>query len=110
MNQDETKAMMLSFERLKAKENKSAQNKMSLDAMWQKMPQIVQHQISVIKEYQEAFDVIKANNEQLEAENKDLRVLVDGAKTIVEVHQTSSPAGLECKKDWLRNAIEILKQ
>lgn len=66
MNQDEIKTMMRSFDRLQAKPNKSAQNVMQLNDMWHEMPQIVMHQISVIEEYQEAFDRIKAENEKLE--------------------------------------------
>ena len=65
MNQDEIKTMMLSFERLKAKGNKSKENKATLADMWQKMPQVVMHQITVIEEYQEAFDRVKAENEML---------------------------------------------
>ena len=66
MNQDEIKTMMRSFDRLQAKPNKSAQNVIQLNDMWHEMPQIVMHQISVIKEYQEAFDRVKAENEKLE--------------------------------------------
>ena len=73
MNQDEIKTMMRSFERLNSKTLKSAQNKMTLDDMWHKMPQIVQHQITVIKEYQEAY-VQQANKitalEDLASESK----------------------------------------
>ena len=73
MNQDEIKTMMRSFERLNSKTLKSVQNKMTLDDMWHKMPQIVQHQITVIKEYQEAY-VQQANKitalEDLASESK----------------------------------------
>jgi len=73
MNQDEIKTMMRSFERLQAKSNRSAQNTMSLNDMWHKMPQIIMHQITVIEEYQEGFDRLKQESEQLQAELKALK-------------------------------------
>ena len=73
MNQDEIKTMMRSFERLNSKPNKSAQNMMTLDDMWNKMPQIVQHQITAVKEYQEAYDQQAAEIERLKEENKNLK-------------------------------------
>jgi type I site-specific restriction endonuclease len=66
MNQDEIKTMMRSFERLNSKPNKSAQNTMTLDDMWHKMPQIVQHQITAIEEYQEAYQQQAERIERLE--------------------------------------------
>ena len=73
MNQDEVKTMMRSFERLQSKPNKSAQNTMTLDDMWHKMPQIVMHQISVVEEYQEAFDKQAEQIAELQAEIKRLK-------------------------------------
>ena len=44
--------------------------------------------------------------EALEAENEELRVLVDSAKPIVEL----STVGKGWRDDWLKNARNILKQ
>ena len=49
-------------------------------------------------------------NEHLEAENKRLRELVDGARVIVEVFQWSTPAQERWREEWLKKAAKALKE
>ena len=47
---------------------------------------------------------------ELEAENKRLRELVDGATEVVEVFQYYTPAGEAWRTEWLAKAREALKE
>ena len=48
--------------------------------------------------------------EELEAENKRLRELVDGARVIVEVFQWSTPAQERWREEWLKKAAKAMKE
>jgi len=56
-----------------------------------------------------AVTICKQKNE-LEAENRRLRSLVDGVTEVVEIFPCTSPAQMEWKYGWLRNAREALKE
>jgi hypothetical protein len=45
--------------------------------------------------------------EKLQAENKTLKELVDGAMSAIEIFQVGSPAQAVWKAEWLRKAREI---
>jgi len=47
---------------------------------------------------------------ELEAKNKRLRELVDGAKEIVEIANCTSPAQCKWKIEWMQKAREALKK
>jgi hypothetical protein len=47
---------------------------------------------------------------ELEAENERLRSLFDGATEVVEIFPCTSPAEMEWKYEWMRNALEALKE
>ena len=47
---------------------------------------------------------------ELEAENKRLRELVDGARVIVEVFQWSTPAQERWREEWLKKAAKAMKE
>ena len=53
---------------------------------------------------------LRARVGELEAENKRLRSLVDGVTEVVEIFPCTSPAQMEWKYEWLRNALEALKE
>ena len=54
----------------------------------------------------ESAAIASAEISKLQAENEELRVLVDSAKPIVEL----STVGKGWRDDWLKNARNILKQ
>ena len=47
---------------------------------------------------------------ELEAENKRLRELVDGARVIIEVFQWSTPAQERWREEWLKKAAKAMKE
>ena len=55
-------------------------------------------------------DKLKARVKELEAENKRLRELVDGARVIVEVFQWSTPAQERWREEWLKKAAKAMKE
>ena len=52
----------------------------------------------------------RARIKELEAENKRLRELVDGARVIVEVFQWSTPAQERWREEWLKKAAKAMKE
>lgn len=59
---------------------------------------------------QQTVDALTLERDKLEAENKRLRELVDGAKEIVEIANCTSPAQREWKAAWLKKAAKALKE
>jgi chromosome segregation ATPase len=59
---------------------------------------------------QQTVDALTAERDKLEAENKRLRELVDGARVIVEVFQWSTPAQERWREEWLKKAAKALKE
>ena len=57
-----------------------------------------------------ALNMAEDRIKELEAENKRLRELVDGARVIVEVFQWSTPAQERWREEWLNKAREALKE
>jgi hypothetical protein len=55
-------------------------------------------------------DALTAERDKLEAENKRLRELVDGARVIVEVFQWSTPAQERWREEWLKKAAKAMKE
>jgi len=59
---------------------------------------------------QQTVDALTAERDKLEAENKRLRELVDGARVIVEVFQWSTPAQERWREEWLKKAAKVLRE
>ena len=55
-------------------------------------------------------DKLKARVAELEAENKRLRELVDGATEVVEISNFTFPAQREWKAAWLKKAAKAMKE
>ena len=58
----------------------------------------------------EMHDALIAEFNEMRAENKRLRELVDGARVIVEVFQWSTPAQERWRDEWLNKAEQALKE
>ena len=58
----------------------------------------------------EMHDALIKEYNEVRAENKRLRELVDGVTEVVEIFPCTSPAQMEWKYEWLRNAREALKE
>ena len=54
--------------------------------------------------------VLNKRIEELEAENKRLKELVNGAMEIVEIANCTSPAQCKWKVDWMQKASEALSR
>ncbi len=59
---------------------------------------------------QQTVDALTAERDKLEAENKRLMELVDGARVIVEVFQWSTPAQERWREEWLKKAAKAMKE
>jgi hypothetical protein len=56
------------------------------------------------------IDRLTKRVKELEAENKRLRELVDGATEVVEISNFTFPAQREWKAAWLKKAAKALKE
>ena len=58
----------------------------------------------------EMHDALIKEYNEIRAENKRLRELVDGARVIVEVFQWSTPAQERWREEWLKKAAKAMKE
>ena len=58
----------------------------------------------------EMHDALIAEFNEMRAENKRLRELVDGAQEVVEISNFTFPAQREWKAAWLKKAAQALKE
>ena len=58
----------------------------------------------------EMHDALIAEFNEMRAENKRLRELVDGARVIVEVFQWSTPAQERWREEWLKKAAKAMEE
>ena len=63
-----------------------------------------------VYEHKKKVRAIDKRIEELEAENKRLRELVDGATEVVEISNFTFPAQREWKAAWLKKAAKALKE
>ena len=64
----------------------------------------------VSAEYEAERTDDRARIKELEAENKRLRELVDGATEVVEIFPCTSPAQERWKTEWMQKAREAMKE
>ena len=88
----------------------AAENK-RLAALNDMFPQeIARLEDRVSAEYEAERADDRARIKELEAENKRLRELVDGATEVVEIFPCTSPAQERWKTEWMQKAREALKE
>lgn len=63
----------------------------------------------ILKEVREALAAKEAELSQAQEEIDLLKSLIDGAKDLVELFETVTPAQRKWKDNWLRKAWEALK-
>jgi hypothetical protein len=81
-----------------------------LERMWNASERYAKHCVTTIEETEAALAAAQEKVKELEAENKRLRKLVDGARVIVEVFQWSTPAQERWREEWLKKAAKAMEE